>query len=131
MNTDFYYHLRMPYIGAFYLTKYYVMKPKVGTPTSIIVDYERIFKSKEFTDKFIKFYSDQFSTSDSQLFNDIHKELGITNLIPKYGIDTSTLSDAAIKRIDDNTQLLLAKLVDAINEQAITSELCNPKKNSA
>lgn len=118
----------MPYVGTCNLIKLYVMKPTTGKSTSIIVNYESVFKSKEFTDKFIKFYADPFSTPDSPLFKEIRNELALTNLLTKYGIDTNKLSDKELERIDDNNQVLLSKLVKTITEQSIIRELCNQKK---
>ena len=122
-SSDFYYHLPMPYVGTCNLPKIYVMKPTTGTMTSIIVNYESVFKLKEFKDKFIKFYADKFSTSDSQLFKEVRNELALTNLLTKYGIDTNTLSSEELKRIDDNNQVILNTLVKDITEQSIIKEL--------
>lgn len=125
-----YYHLPMPYVGSCNLTRFYILKPKVGVSRTILVNYESVFDSKEFKDKFIRFYADQFSTTDSQLFNDIRKELGITTLLTKYGIDTSTLSDEQLRRIDDNNQLILNNLVKEITECSIIQELCEDKSSN-
>ena len=123
-SSDFYYHLPMPYVGTCNLHKIYVMNPATtGKSTSIIVNYESVFKSKEFKDKFIKFYADKFSTSDSQLFKEVRNELALTNLLTKYGIDTNTLSSEELKRIDDNNQVVLNTLVKDITEQSIIKEL--------
>lgn len=118
MNTDFYYHLPMPYVGTCNLPKIYVTKS-----TSIIVDYESVFKSKEFTNKFISFYTDPFATSYSALFKEIRNELALTNLLTKYGIDIDKLSNDELERIDDNNQLVLNKLVKEITERSIIKEL--------
>lgn len=99
------------------------MKPTTGKSTSIIVNYESVFKLKEFKDKFIRFYTDKFSTSDSQLFKEIRNELALTNLLTKYGIDTNTLSNEELERIDDNNQVILNNLVKEITELSIIKEL--------
>jgi len=122
--SDFYYHLPMPYVGTCNLTKLYVMKSTTGKSTTIIVNYESVFKSKEFTEKFIKFYTDPFSTSDSQLFKEIRNELALTNLLTKYGIDTNKLSNEELEQIDHNNQVVLSKLVNTITERSIIRELC-------
>ena len=123
-SSDFYYHLPMPYVGTCNLPKMYIMNPATtGKSTSIIVDYESLFKSKEFTNKFISFYADKFSTSDSQLFKEVRNTLALTNLLTKYGIDTNTLSSEELKRIDDNNQVILNTLVKDITEQSIIKEL--------
>lgn len=126
--TDFYYHLPIPYVGTCDLIKLYVMKSITGKSTSIIVNYESVFKSKEFTDKFIKFYVDLYTTSDSPLFKEVCNELALTNLLTKYGIDTNKLSDKELECIDDNNQVLLSKLAKTITEQSIIRELCNQEK---
>lgn len=99
------------------------MKPTTGKSSAIIVDYELLFKSKEFTEKFIRFYADPHATSYSQLFKDIRDELALTNLLTKYGIDTDKLSNDELERIDDNNQLILNNLVKTIIEQSIIQEL--------
>ena len=125
-----YYHLPMP-DGCFCnLIRIHTMTPKVGIPTSIIVNYESVFNSKEFKDKFIKFYADPFSTSDSQLFKDIRKELDIITLLTKHGIDISTLSDEQFKRVDDNNYVILNNLVKEITECSIIQELCENKSSN-
>lgn len=124
MNTDFYYHLPMPYVGTCNLPKIYVMKQATtGKLTTIIVNYELLFKSKEFTEKFIRFYADPHATSYSQLFKDIRNELGMTTLLTKYGIDADKLSAKELEQIDDNNQLILNNLVKTIIEQSIIQEL--------
>lgn len=123
-SSDFFYHLHMPYAGTCNLPKIYIMnQATTGKSTSIIVNYESVFKSKEFTKKFIEFYADPFAKYDSLLFKEIRDELALTNLLTKYGIDTNTLSTEELEHIDDNNQVILSKLVKDITEQSIINEL--------
>ena len=123
-SSDFFYHLPMPYAGTCNMRKIYVVNHAIaGMSTTIIVNYESVFKSKEFTKKFIEFYADPFSTSYSPLFREICNTLALTNLLTKYGIDTNTLTNEELKRIDDNNQVVLNTLVKDITEQSIIKEL--------
>lgn len=128
-SSDFFYHLPMPYAGTCNLPKIYIMnQATTGKSTSIIVNYESVFKSKEFTKKFIEFYADPFAKYDSllfdsSLFKEIRNEIALTNLLTKYGIDTNTLSNEELEHIDDNNQVILNKLVKDITEQSIINEL--------